>query len=45
MTPDEVMRLDPALAILLPQGARAAVTTKVRYYDDPAFKGLFDPAA
>ncbi len=42
MTPDEVMRLDPALAILLPQGQRAAVTTKVRYYDDPAFKGLFD---
>lgn len=44
MTPDEVMRLDPALAILLPQGHPAAITTKVRYYDDPAFTGMFDPA-
>ena len=44
MTPDEVMRLDPALAILLPQGQRATLTTKVRYYDDPAFAGMFDPA-
>ena len=41
MTPDEIMRLDSGLEILLRQGAAPAIAAKVRYYDGPEFRGLF----
>ena len=41
MTPDEIMRLDSSLEILLRQGAAPAIAAKVRYYDGPEFRGLF----
>ena len=40
MTPDEVMRLDASLEILLRQGEAAAIAQKVRYYADVEFRGL-----
>ena len=42
LTPDEVMRLDPLLAILLKPGDPPAVVLKLRYYQDAEFRGLFD---
>ena len=44
MTPDEIMRLDSSLEILLRQGAAPAIAAKVRYYDGPEFRGLFTQA-
>lgn len=44
LNPDEVMQLDPAHEILLRQNAPPVYAEKVRYYDDPAFVGLFDKA-
>jgi len=41
MTPDEIMRLDSSLEILLRQGAAPAIAAKVRYYDGPEFRGMF----
>lgn len=41
LTPDEVMRLNASLQILLRQGQAPAVVQKVRYYADPEFAGLF----
>jgi type IV secretion system protein VirD4 len=37
LTPDEVMRLDANLEILLRQGAEPIAARKVRYYADPEF--------
>jgi type IV secretion system protein VirD4 len=37
LTPDEVMRLDANLEILLRQGAAPVAARKVRYYADPEF--------
>ena len=45
MTPDEIMRLDSGLEILLRQGAAPAIAAKVRYYDGPEFRGLFGGAS
>jgi type IV secretion system protein VirD4 len=45
MTPDEIMRLDSSLEILLRQGAAPAIAAKVRYYDGPEFRGLFTAAS
>ncbi|MBP8947229.1 MAG: type IV secretory system conjugative DNA transfer family protein [Candidatus Promineofilum sp.] len=45
MTPDEIMRLDSSLEILLRQGAAPAIVAKVRYYDGPEFRGLFGAAS
>jgi type IV secretion system protein VirD4 len=45
MTPDEIMRLDSSLEILLRQGAAPAIAAKVRYYDGPEFRGLFIAAS
>ena len=39
MTPDEVMRLDASLEILLRQGDAAVIAAKVRYYADVEFRG------
>lgn len=44
MTPDEVMRLHPALELLLRPGEAPVVAQKVRYYADPEFQGLFTAA-
>ncbi|MDL2405584.1 type IV secretory system conjugative DNA transfer family protein [Rhizobium calliandrae] len=44
MNPDEVMRLASDQMILLRQGRRPALVRKLRYYNDPEFKGLFDPS-
>ncbi|HQT52571.1 MAG TPA: type IV secretory system conjugative DNA transfer family protein [Phenylobacterium sp.] len=44
MTPDEIMRLDSSLEILLRQGAAPVIAAKVRYYDGPEFRGLFQSA-
>jgi type IV secretion system protein VirD4 len=41
LTPDEVMRLDSNLEILLRQGATPMAARKVRYYAEPEFTGLF----
>lgn len=41
MTPDEVMRLDSSLEILLRQGEAPVIAQKVRYYDGPEFRGLY----
>jgi type IV secretion system protein VirD4 len=38
LTPDEVMRLDGSLEILLRQGAAPVAARKVRYYADPEFQ-------
>jgi type IV secretion system protein VirD4 len=40
LTPDEVMRLDANLEILLRQGAAPVAAWKVRYYADPEFRAL-----
>ena len=45
MTPDEIMRLDSSLEILLRQGEAPAIAAKVRYYDGPEFRGLFTAAS
>jgi len=44
MTPDEVMRLDSSLEILLRQGEAPVIAQKVRYFADPEFRGLYEPA-
>lgn len=41
LTPDEVMRLDSSLEILLRQGQAPVAAQKVRYYVDREFAGLF----
>ena len=43
LMPDELRRLAPAQEVLLLQGTRPVLTTRVLYYADPAFAGLFDP--
>jgi type IV secretion system protein VirD4 len=42
LTPDEVMRLDSNLEILLRQGQAPVAAQKVRYFADPEFAGLID---
>jgi type IV secretion system protein VirD4 len=42
MTPDEIMRLDSSLEILLRQGEAPVIVAKIRYFDDPAFRNVFD---
>lgn len=42
LTPDEVMRLDGSLEILLRQGQAPVCARKVRYYADREFAGRFD---
>ena len=44
LTPDEVMRLDASLALLLRPGSAPAAVRKVRYFEDAEFRGLYDPA-
>ena len=44
LTPDEVMRLDASLALLLRPGGAPAAVRKVRYFEDAEFRTLFDPA-
>lgn len=44
MTPDEIMRLDSNLEILLRQGQAPVIAAKVRFYADGEFRGLFSPA-
>jgi len=41
LTPDEVMRQDGGLEILLLQGQAPVIAQKVRYFADPEFQGLF----
>lgn len=41
LTPDEIMRLDGTLEILLRQGAAPVVARKLRYYEDAEFGGRF----
>ena len=45
LTPDEVMRLDSKLEILLRQGAAPMAARKVRYYADPEFQNLYAGAS
>jgi type IV secretion system protein VirD4 len=40
MTPDEIMRLDSSLEILLRQGEAPVIAAKIRYFDGPAFRNL-----
>lgn len=41
MTPDEIMRLDPALELLMRPGEAPVVARKVRYFMDTEFRGLY----
>jgi len=43
MTPDEIMRLDSSLEILLRQGEAPVIAAKVRYFADREFRNLSDP--
>jgi len=43
MTPDEIMRLDSSLEILLCQGQAPVIAAKVRFYADSEFRDLFRP--
>lgn len=43
LTPDEVMRLPRDRQILLRPGERPLLCSKIRYFDDAAFQGAFDP--
>jgi type IV secretion system protein VirD4 len=42
MTPDEIMRLDSSLEILLRQGEAPVIAAKIRYFLDREFWGLFE---
>lgn len=42
MTPDEVMRMPFDSQLIFIQGFKPVVAEKIRYFDDEAFKGLFD---
>ena len=44
MTPDEIMRLDSSLEILLRQGAAPVIAAKVRYFQEQEFRDIFDLA-
>jgi type IV secretion system protein VirD4 len=41
--PDEIIRMDKNHLLALFQGRQPAMLDKLRYYSDPAFKGMFDP--
>ena len=43
LTPDEVRNLRQELQLLFLAGQRPIVAGKLRYYDQPEFKGMFDP--
>ena len=45
MTPDEVMRLDSSLEILLRQGEAPVIAQKGRYFAASEFRGLYDAAS
>jgi type IV secretion system protein VirD4 len=45
LTPDEVMRLDRDTLLLLRPGEAPLWARKLRYFADPEFRGMFDPAA
>jgi len=42
LTPDEIMQLDPVLQILSIQGMPPVLSTKILYYEDRHFEGLFE---
>lgn len=42
--PDEIMKLHPALMLVLLQAHAPVFALKPRYYDEPEFAGTFDPA-
>jgi type IV secretion system protein VirD4 len=42
LTPDEVRNLPQHAELLFLAGRRPIVAGKLRYYDDPEFKGLYD---
>ena len=44
VTPDEIMRMPADTLLLLRQGERPLWASKIRYYDQREFAGLFDPA-
>jgi type IV secretion system protein VirD4 len=44
LTPDEVRNLPQGRELLFLAGLRPIVANKLRYYDDPEFAGMFDPA-
>jgi type IV secretion system protein VirD4 len=42
LTPDEVRRLDPEQAILIPERQNPLLVHRIVYFQDPTFKKLFD---
>lgn len=44
LTPDEVRTMPDHTELLFLQGRRPIIAAKVRYYEDPEFRGLYDPA-
>ena len=45
MTPSEILQLPDHLQLLRLQGRPPMLASKIRYYDDPAFDGLYEPGA
>ena len=43
MTPSEILQLPDHLQLLRLQGRPPMLASKIRYYDDPAFDGLYEP--
>ena len=43
LMPDEIRRMPPGCQILLLHGMRPVLADKLRYFEDDAFAGLFDP--
>lgn len=43
MTPSEILQLPDHLQLLRLQGRPPMLASKIRYYDDPAFEGRFNP--
>lgn len=44
LTPDEVRNLPEYAELLFLAGQRPVIARKLRYFDEPEFRGLFDPA-
>ena len=45
MMPEEIMSMDPARMLILPQEGWPILAWKPRYYEDGEFTGLFDAEA
>ena len=44
MDPNEIMKLDPSLMLLMMNGKDPLILRKIRYFEERDFTGLYDPA-